>query len=147
MQICSIHNTFTTIRNSLLTTQRPAHNAQRGLFNEKSLDPFRPVRPAGLDFQARPAGGPARCHLYIEVYLCKGTRQILIGRLNRYFRNLKVIKQVGSGRLAGSRVWHIPNVQKVGQVPVNKTRSNAIVNFKTLLITRATKKVGFLKLF
>ena len=30
----------------------------RGILNKKSLGPFRPVRPAGLDFQARP--GPAR---------------------------------------------------------------------------------------
>ena len=35
----------------------------RGLLNKTILGPFRPVRPAGLDFQARPAGRPARCHL------------------------------------------------------------------------------------
>ena len=40
--------------------------------NEKYLGPFRPVRPAGLDFQARPgphrpAGRPALCHLYLEI--------------------------------------------------------------------------------
>ena len=37
--------------NSLLRGQRIMH---RGLLNKKSLGPFWPVRPAGLDFQARP---------------------------------------------------------------------------------------------
>ena len=32
----------------------------RGLFNKKSLGPFRPVRPAGLDFQVRPGPRAAR---------------------------------------------------------------------------------------
>ena len=41
------HLQATNIHNFLVTTQRPAHNV-------KSLNPFRPVRPAGLDFQARP---------------------------------------------------------------------------------------------
>ena len=40
----------------------------RGLLNKKFLGPFRPVRPAGLDFQARPVGRPARCHLYFVHY-------------------------------------------------------------------------------
>ena len=36
---------------------------QRCITNGKNLGPFRPVRPAGLDFHARPAGRPARCHI------------------------------------------------------------------------------------
>ena len=35
----------------LPSDQRTMH---RGLLNEKSLGPFRPVRPAGLDFQVLP---------------------------------------------------------------------------------------------
>ena len=36
------------------------------------LAPFQPVTPAagGLDFQAQPAGGPARGHLYSVQYFC-----------------------------------------------------------------------------
>ena len=61
---------------------------------------------------------------YIEVFLCKGTRQKSVGRLNRYSRKFEiaVFKQVGSGRLAGPRVRHLPKVINVGQVSVIKTR-------------------------
>ena len=94
----------------------------------------------GKRLPAKQQNIPARPRLilkYIEVFLCKGTRQKPVGRHNRYFRKFEiVIKQVGSGRLAGLRVRHLPKVQNGGQVPVNKSRSN--VNFETLLISRAT---------
>ena len=61
----------------------------------------------GKRLPARPQNIPATPKLilkYIEVFLCKGTRQKPIGRLNRYSRKFEiVIKQVRSGRLA--RNW------------------------------------------
>ena len=49
----------------LLGTMTGMHSCtQWCITNEKSLIPFWPVRPAALDFQARPAGHPAYCHLY-----------------------------------------------------------------------------------
>ena len=70
MYICSIHNTLYIYKLQqyiipllLLSGQRTIYG---GLLNKKSLGPFRPVRPAGLYFQARP--GPLPFLVYTVVY-------------------------------------------------------------------------------
>ena len=66
----------------LLGTLTGMHSrTQWCITNEKSLGPFRPWRPAGLNFQARPAaaaGHPARCISTPYTVRVRSTRTVLL---------------------------------------------------------------------
>ena len=72
---------WTTLR--VLTCQRTMH---RKHLNEKSFGPFRPVRPAGLEVQARPcprAARPVTITTWDILQLTSGTTSILLTRRNQ----------------------------------------------------------------